>query len=174
MALVQYGFRVTAQLLGEKSGTRSKVWELERDSGAATDDEAMATARAQTVAMIAAFKVTSGAEVTSYDLVTVYREDGAIAVPADADLYTEALLTCGLDTAQIKKGSHTIPAPANGIFVGDDETTKQIDATDPNLLTYLAFFAAPNFFRISDGEQILSTPKIVASRIRSVSSGKSF
>lgn len=174
MALVLWGFSVTAQLLGEKSGRRSKVWELAADPGAADDDAAMATARAQTVAMLAAYGAINGAEILAYQINTIFREDGAVAVPVDADLYTEAFLTVGLDTAQVEKGNHSIPAPADGIFVGDDETTQQIDATDPNLLTYLAFFAAPNFFRVSDGEQMLSTPKILKSRIRSVSSGKSF
>lgn len=174
MALVLEKFEVHAKLLGEGKGSRSKIWELEADTGAADDDARFVKARTQTVAMIAAFQVTTAAVVTGYSIRGVYEEDGAVTVPADANVYKEAFLTIGVSLSGVKKANHSIPAPADGIYVGDDETTGLIDPIDPNLLTYIAYFKAPNFFRVSDGESIISTPPILKSKVRSVGSGKSY
>lgn len=174
MALVLARFELTAQLLGEKSANRTKSWEIAVDPGAADDNAAAASALTEATALIAAFAAITDAEILSYGVRAVYEENAAVIVPADADLYTEAFLTVGLDAAGFKKGTHSIPAPSSLIFTGDDETTQTIDNVDPLLVAYLTRFAAPNFTRISDGEEILSLPRVRASRVRSVSSGKRF
>jgi hypothetical protein len=174
MVLVLTGFEVSAELGGEMKSSRRKVWELEADAGAADDDARFATARSQAVAMITQWKLITKANVKNMNIRAIYVENGALAIPLDAPLYDEAFLTLGIDVAGNDKGNHAIFAPADGIFSGDDETTGVIDETDPTLNTYLAFFAAPNFFRISKGNQMLSTPKILKTRLRSVGSGKTY
>lgn len=174
MSLDLIGFEVNAKLLGEGNASRTKVWELEADSGAADDNERFATARTQTVAMITAFKLLTGAVVIGFSIRAIFEEAAAVTIPDDANVYMEAFLTVGLNVSATKKGNHSIPAPADGMYVNDDQTTGDIDVTNPQTLTYLAFFNTPNFFRLSDGESMLSTPKIQRARVRSVGSGKSF
>lgn len=174
MAIELTGFQLHIELLGEKKARRSKTFEVAADSGAVDDDAAYAAARGNAVSFITQFALITGAEILAWSLRGIHQETAAVAVPADADLYTEAVLSVGLDAAGFKTGTITVPAPADGIFVGDDETTQQVDTTDTQLLTWLANFEDPLFFRLSDGEQSLSDPRIVRSRIRSVGSGKTF
>ena len=174
MALVLEGFEVHGKLLGEGKGSRSKVWKLGADPAAVDDDAAFATARSQAVAMISAFNLLTGAVLTSYSLRGIYVEDAAVVIPSDANVYKEAFLTVGTNLAGTKKANHSIPAPADGMYSGDDETTGVIDVSNPQTLTYLAYFKAPNFFTVSDGEQMLSSPIIRKARVRSVGSGKAY
>jgi hypothetical protein len=173
MALVLQGFQLTVTLLGEANTTRQKTFELIADSGAADDAAAMTTALADAQNLITTMSPTTAAEIVDWRLSAVYEEDTAIAVPADADLYREALYSVGVNPTGTKKAPLTIFAPADVLYDSDDEATGSLDNGDLALASFLDNFETGRF-RISDGEQILSNPAVRASRLRSVSSGKSF
>lgn len=174
MALELQGFELTITLLGEANAVRQKTFELIPDSGAADDAAALATALADAQTFVPTFAATTAAEIVGWSLRTVYEENTAVTVPADADLYREALYSVGINPTGTKKAPITIPAPADILFTGDDEQTGQLDPADGALASFLGNFEPANRFRISDGEAVQSSPQVRASRLRSVSSGKSY
>lgn len=174
MALTLSGFTLQLTLEGEAQARRTVSYELLADPGAVDDDAAFATAVADATAFINEFVLVSNARVISYRLISRYVEDTQVAVPADADLYTEASYTVGLDNVGDKKGLVTIPAPAAALFVNNDEATGELDPADGDLNALLTRYASPFWTRLSDGEQILSDPRVISARIRSVYSGKGF
>lgn len=174
MALVLEKAILTVQLLGEKKSRRSGRFEIAIDPGAADDAAAMQTVRGEAAAIIAALAVITAAEILSYQVSGVFVEDTVFPVPADANPYEEVALSVGLDGVAFKRGALYLPSPRDGVFISDDDATGTVDTADTDLLDWVAQFAAPNRFALSDGEQILSDPAIRGARLRSVASGRNF
>lgn len=174
MALVLDKATVSIELLGEMKGSRTRTFEVELDAGAADDETRVATAYAAINTLIPLFAALTKAVIVGYNVSLGHVENGAVAVPVDGNVYSEAFYSVGINTAGTKVGNFTVPAPVDSLFVGNDETSGDLDVTDANLLAFVGAFKAPNWFRVSDGEQIVSTPPIIGSKMRSVSSRKSF
>lgn len=170
MALALTGFELEFQLLGTQDGNRSKVFEI----AAVGADEAAQRANAitETAAMVTAFSAVTEAVIVGYFLREIWEEATPAAPPATAYVYDEAFVTVKLDGVN-KKANIAIPAPAPGIFVGDDKTQPVIDTADTALTTFVSEFNPASSFRVSDGEAI-EVGGILSARLRSVRSGKSY
>lgn len=95
-----------------------------------------------------------------------FREDTVIYGLGDKD--AQATVTADIDGIVGKTANMVIPAPADGIFIGDaapGPDAERIDATDVDLLNYVGLFRATyaagppatGVFLLSDGEQLSDT-----------------
>ena len=174
MALELVSFVVTVDMLGEANSRRRKSFEIALDGAAADDAGAFASALNTANQLVTQLAGLTEAVIVGWTMSGQYEEQTTVTTPADADLYTEAVYSVGINSAGTKRAPLTIPAPSPGLFAGDDETSGTLDPDDSALGSFLGNFQSPLFARISDGEQIVSTPPVRASRLRSVSSGRNY
>jgi hypothetical protein len=158
-------FEVTFTLAGlddnGKLDTRQKVYEL---AASVTTHVAAATAAD---AIAAALQAITGADVLHRTISTKQR-GVASGVTSTFDVYKEAVLSLyPLDGSELI--THTIPAPNNAIVSG-----KNVLNSAAVLLAYLDNFETGASFRLSDGEAIVASNQIAASRTRRVKSGTSY
>lgn len=147
--------------------TRQKTYEL--SAHGADDAAAMANALTDTAAFLTDLAAMLEADIISHRLNAVWITADAVAA-TNVNPYKEAVLTLKSGVSASKYLSHSVPAPADGILTGGEI----VDPTDTAVLNYLANFISTAYFRISDGEFIADTAALVRSRVRSVSSGKTY
>lgn len=88
------------------------------------------------------------------------------SVTSSGTVYKEAVLTLN-PLGGGKKISHSIFAPADAMIAG-----RNVIETNTDLLAYLNSFESGGDFLLSDGEQIVASNQIAASKTRMASSGK--
>lgn len=169
--LAQVGFEleVTFAALDTNSKivTRKKRYEV---TGAGADDAArFADAKVNALAFIAELADVTEALITGTRLSEILAT--ADAVVQVATPHKEAVLTLQGSASSIKKLTHTIPAPADAILVNGST----VNAGNADVAAYLAtFMIGGGDMRMSDGETIAATNPLLESRVRMVSSGKTF
>lgn len=145
--------------------TRSKSFELV--SAGASDADKRTAAAAEAAGLVVDVAAFSEAQIIGYSMREIW-EDGT-EVTAIASVYKEALMTVALNDNGTKKGTLTIPAPAD-VVINNGQVIVAAAATT-NLLDH---FMAAEGTRLSDGETVRDTNPLLTSRVRSVSSGKNY
>ena len=171
MALALTKFTLTLSLIGARDRERTKTFEI-LASGV---DDATKRTNAQVSAgkILTEFQAVSNSHVQRYSLNEVWFD--ADAVPAGlSNIYEEVSVTCALDAGGGKKATINIPAPDDGIFVGDSGNTDDVDTADTALLAFIGGFAndGTELGAISDGEQFESPVNVLSARFKSVKSGQ--
>ena len=128
----------------------------------------LATAKANASDFITDLGAVSEADIIGYRFTEIVGT--ADAVTAIANLYKELVVTFQLASAANKKESHNLPAPADAILAGG----LTVDPANAAVAAWIANYMATGGIRISDGEAIAAVTPILRSRVRSVSSGKSY
>lgn len=111
---------------------------------------------AQTAAadLLTDLKAITDASVYSESL--AYLIPGSEALPADADVTDELVMSLWLsDVGQLNKfATARVPAPIDAMFESDTIT---LDKTNANVIAYVANFNLPdNGFQVSDGEYVVT------------------
>ena len=171
MALALTKFMFTLSLIGARDRERTKTFEI-LASGV---DDATKRSNAQTHAgkLLTEFGAISNSHIQRYQLSEVWYDDAA--VPANLNnIYEEVAVTCALDAGGGKKATINIPAPDDGIFVGDSGNTDDVDTADTALLAFVGGFAndGTELGALSDGEQFESPVNVLSARFKSVKSGQ--
>jgi len=173
MALSIQKFTLTLSLIGAKDSVRRKSVEIL--ASGVDDATKRSNARIAADNIITAFNAVS----TSFVQKSVLSEEQYESDPVPANLenlYTEVVVTAGLDVGGGKVASLTIPAPADEIFVGNSGNTNDVDTSDASLRAFVDLFKSDgaSLGALSDGEQFEDPVNILGARVRSVKSGKSF
>jgi hypothetical protein len=128
----------------------------------------LATAAANAAGFITDLGAVTESDIIGYRFTQVFGT--ADVVTAVANLYKELVVTFQLSSAANKKEIHTLPAPADAILTGG----LVVDPANAAVASWIANYMAAGGIRISDGESIAAVSPILRSRVRSVSSGKSY
>lgn len=107
------------------------------------------------------FNAISKSKVSKMSVDQEYYDDAFAAPDANSNVLGDAaLVTVNLKTYPNKKGSLSIPAPADTIFVSASGKGRNIiDSTDSALASFVALFAeANNDLLLSDGEYVVDDP----------------
>lgn len=171
MALVQAKFTLTLILAcTDDDGaiiSRSKNFEL---IGAGADAAAIAAdVRATALLFIADYADVTGATIVGVRVTEQLDEDSA-GLNGD-NLYKELLVNLATNVAGTKSATLAISAPAIAVL---ESSGKAADVASTELQALLDHFKAAGDVRISDGDIVRTTDPILSSRVRSVSSGKSY
>ena len=126
-----------------------------------------ANAVAEAASMATDLAAFTEAQVIAYSSREVWED--ATAVTAVANLYKEALMTVATNDNGTKKATLSIPAPADAV-INNGQVIVAAQAT----IDLLDHFMAAEFTRLSDGETVRDAVPIITSRVRSVSSGKTY
>lgn len=174
MALALTKFEFQVNFIGARDAQRSKTFEI-LASGV---DDATKRTNAQTAssAILTAFEAVSDVFVQSTRLAEVQYDADPVPASGLGNVYNEVIVTAGLDVGGGKKASLRIPAPADGIFVGDSGNTDDVDTSDSALLAFVNEFINDGsaLGALSDGEQLESPANIYSARLTSVRSGKTY
>lgn len=169
MALVLTRFEMSVSFSALDSNasqtTRTKTFELKSEGvDDATKRTNAATEAAGLAVDLAAF---SEAQIIAYSMREIWED--ATAVTAVSNVYKEALMTVALNDNGTKKGTLTIPAPADAVINSGQVIVAHAAVTD-----LLDHFMSAEGVRLSDGETVRDVSPILTSRVRSVSSGKNY
>lgn len=169
MAFVADKFVMTLALAATDSEgyetNRTKTIEVRGEGVDLAAQHADALVNAQ--AFATAFSAVTDAEVIGYSVSSQIIEDSPSI--GSANLYRELLMTLPLNDAGTKKGAFAIPAPDAAAVVG-----VVADPADADLLALLDEFESTGSAYISDGEVVRASNQILASRVRSVASRKTY
>jgi hypothetical protein len=156
MALVSDGFELSVGLIDNGRKVINKVYEL----NAADNAEAVTAAGA----ILTALNAITDLAITGYRINEVYIED-ALTIPTVLSAQAEniARLSIQLATSPLKKATHDVPGPIDGIFVGAVGTANyDVVNTAATLLTnYTSLFKASGSAFLSDGENAALTNEII-------------
>lgn len=95
--------------------------------------------------------------IVSYSVGEAFAEDATLVGAANSEVEEVALINAKVDgTTPGKVVSLRVPAPVNGMFVGDFGDDRNIvDTADADTLAWLANFASTGHILVSDGESIV-------------------
>lgn len=136
--------------------SRTKFYELA--STVTTDLEA----RTAMTALLPLLDATNEGDITEWGFRVKFPYDGTTAITVVGNLQREAVLTLRPSTPG-DLVTHTIYSPDDTIVSGNN-----VNQDDADLIAYLNLFESGADFALSDGEQIVATNQIAASRLRTV------
>lgn len=144
MAIATQGFYFNISFVDTGGNVSSKTYQM-----TAPD---YATAIADAAAALPLFEAVTDAEVSAYRVTEIFAE-GTLTLPANAEIENQALITVGITGEPLKSATLTIPAPKAGIMTASSgEGYNVVDASDADLVAWLAMFSTGGNFTISDGE----------------------
>lgn len=93
-------------------------------------------------------------EVTAFRVSQVWVED-SIALPTDAQLEDNVVLTVDIASNPLKRATLSLPAPQDAIFVGaTGPNNNVVDLTNADVLAFVDAFKSAGVASISDGEDV--------------------
>jgi hypothetical protein len=150
MALVLSGYEAYVSLKDNGGNVSTKKFDLTAVT--------IADAITDTATIIAELIDVTDANIASYRVAAVYKEDAFVHPGEGVQVENQASVSCLIDGAVDKYFNVKIPAPDQDIFVGTSGPAADVvDVTDLDLLAYLALFQTGGVATISDGE-VLGAP----------------
>lgn len=118
----------------------------------------------------------SGCWIESYSSTEIWYEETAVpSFVGWEDVYKEVTVTAQLDNSP-DKGTISIPAPRNILFVGDSFNTDDVDSASAELLAFAGNYQndGTEIATLRNGQQWQSPINVLGASLRSVRSGKSY
>lgn len=167
LALIRFEVAVTFSAKDTNGAQTWRTKSFELISTGADDDAKRNNAAAEAASLVVDIAQFSEAQIVAYSMRDIWED--STEVTAVASVYKEALMTVALNDNGTKKGTLTIPAPADVVI-----NSGQVIVTAQATVDLLDHFMAAEGTRLSDGETVRDVSPIVTSRVRSVSSGKNY
>lgn len=144
MAISSQGFWFNISFVDTGGNVSSKSYQM-----TAPD---YATAIADAAAALPLFTAVSDAEISAYRVTEIFAE-GTLTLPTNAEIENQALVTTGIVGEPLKSATLTIPAPKAAIMTATSGAGYNVvDASDADVIAWLAMFSQSGYFLISDGE----------------------